>query len=159
MDLLRTLPITEMEIVLGKFLPGLVYVSIMSIGMTLVYIVGIAEAPWYLVAAGLPGLILAGLYAYAIGMLASSFADNYLTALMIATGILTVIDVGGFLSGLLPSPAKEIFAHMHSVNQYLPFTRGVIPLRGTVYFASMITVSLFLTVRSLQSRRWSGNDE
>jgi len=158
MELLRTLPITDTELVIGKFLPGIVYVLIMAIGMTLVYIGGIADAPWYALLSGIAGLLLAGLYAYSAALLASSVSESYLTALMIAGAILIGIDLTGFLSGLLPSPASEILSTLHAVNHYMPFTRGVIPLRGTVFFISCIVLFLFLTVQILDSGRWRQND-
>lgn len=156
MELLYTLPISDVELVLGKFLMGAVFLSGLSIAMTLVYVVGIAEAPWYMALSGGIGLILVGLYAYSIGLFASSLSESYLIALLVGVVVVVVIDIGGFLAGLLPSPSKEIFTHLHGLNQFSPFTRGRLPLRGTLFFVSFGAFFLFLTVRVLESRRWRG---
>jgi len=154
MELLYTLPISDVELTIGKFFMGLVFLVPVSIGMTLVYVVGIAEAPWYIALSGIYGLILVGFYAYSIGMFASSITESYLIALLIAVAIVFTIDIGGFLAGMLPSPVKEILTHLHGVNQYAPFTRGRIPLKGSIFFISSTVFFLFLTVKVLESRRW-----
>ena len=156
MELLYTLPVSNLEIVLGKFLMGLVLMTVISIAMTLVYVVGIAEAPWYMAFTGVVGLIVVGMYAYSVGMFASSITDNYLLALLIGATIIIVIDIGGFLAGLLPSPSKEILSHLHGLSQYTPFTRGVIPLKGVVFFTGTGAFFLFLCVKALESRHWRG---
>lgn len=156
LELLYTLPITDVEIVLGKFLMGAFLITSISFGVTMIYILWIAEAPWWMVVSGLVGLILAGLYGYSIGLFASSLSDSYVIALLIGAALLLVIEVGGFMAGLLPGSAKAIFTHLHGLHQYMPFTRGVIPLKGLVFFASLTALFLFLTVKVLESRRWRG---
>lgn len=156
MELLYTLPISDVEMVVGKFLMGAVFLTLLSISMTLVYVVGIAEAPWYVAVSGALGLIFVGMYAYSVGLLASSLTDSYLVALLVALVIVLAIDIGGFMAGLLPSPAKEVFAHLHGLHQYNPFTRGRISLKSSMFFLSLCAFFLFLTVRVLESRRWRG---
>ncbi len=156
LELLYTLPVTDLELVLGKFLMGAFLITGLVTGVTLVYVAGIAEGDWYVVVSGLVGLILTGLYAYSVGVFASSLSDSYLISLLIGGAILVLIDIGGFLAGLLPEPAKGILTYLHGLNHFLPFTRGVIPLKGVVFFASLTVFFLFLTVRVLESRRWRG---
>lgn len=156
LELLYTLPVTDIELVLGKFLMGVILIVAIATSITLIYVAGIAEAPWYMVVSGLYGLILVGLYAYSVGLFASSLTDSYLVALLISAAILLTIDITGFLAGLMPSPAKEIFTHMHALNQYNPFSRGVIAFKSSVFFISLIALFLFLTTKVLESRRWRG---
>lgn len=156
LELLYTLPVSDLELVLGKFFIGILFVTVLSVSMTVVYIVGIAEAPAYIAFSGILGLILVGLYAFSAGIFASSLTDSYLISLFTVTLALVIIDIGGFLAGLLPSPARGILSHMHALNQYTPFTRGILPLKGFVFFGSLIVFFLFLAVKALESRRWRG---
>ena len=156
MELLYTLPVSDLELVLGKFMMGFVVLTPTALAMTLVYVVGIAEAPWYMSVTGAFGLILVAMYAYAIGLFASSLTESYLIALLISAAIVITIEALGFMAGFFPTPIKEILTHMHSLNQYTPFSRGRIPLKGTIYFASLTVFFLFLTVKVLESRRWRG---
>ncbi|MBI3395402.1 MAG: ABC transporter permease subunit [Spirochaetia bacterium] len=154
LELLYTLPVSDLELVLGKFLMGSAFLSLISVAITLVYVKAIGEAPWYIVGSGIFGLILVGMYAYSVGLFASTLADSHLVAMLVAAVILAAIDIGGFLSGLLPSPAKEIFGHMHGLHQFNPFSRGIIPFKGTVFFLSLTVLFQFLSVKVLESRRW-----
>lgn len=156
MELLYTLPVTDLELVLGKFMMGAFLITGLSTGITIVYVAFIAKGAWYVVLSGLLGLILAGLYTYSVGVFASSLSDSYLISLLIGGAILILIDIGGFLAGLLPEPGKSILSYLHGLNHFLPFTRGVIPLKGVVFFLSLTVFFLFLTVKVLESRRWRG---
>ncbi len=156
MELLYTLPVTDLELVLGKFLMGVTVLSVLAISLTIVYVILIASGPLYLAAGGCIGIILVGLYAYSIGIFASTLSDNHIMALLISFVIVLLIDITGYLSGLFPSPAREILAHIHAVNLYQPFTNGIISLRSVIFFMSTTFFFLFLSVRVLESRRWRG---
>ena len=158
LELLYTLPISDIQLVLGKFFMGLFLMTSIVLSMSIIYIFYLGDAPWYIALSGCFGLLLVGLYAYSVGIFASSLTDNHLLSLLISTLIIALIDVGGYLSGLLPSPAKEIISHFHGLNQFIAFTRGVISLRGIVFFLSLTVLFLFLAVKVLKSRRWRGSN-
>ena len=157
LELLYSLPISDLELVIGKFLLNFTILGLLLFFLDAVYIYWIAETPMYMTFSGLLGLLLVAMYATAVGIFASSFTDNHLISLLIASGILIFIDIGGYLAGLLPTPAREIFSYMHAFNQFNPFTRGILPLQGTLFFGGLAVLFLFFTVRVLESRRWRGN--
>ncbi len=157
MELLYTLPVTDTQLVLGKFLMGVLLMGSITLGMTLVYLLWLAETPLYMALSGGMALFLVGLYAYSVGIFASSLSDSYLLSLLIGTLIIALIDIGGFLAGLLPSPAKEILAYFHGLNHFIPFTKGVISLKGITFFVSLTVLFLFSSVKVLESRRWKGS--
>lgn len=154
MELLYTLPVTDLELVVGKFLMSALTVALVSAGITIVYVVIIAEGPWYIAFTGFLGLVLVGFYATSVGIFASSLSENYIVSLLVSVVLVLLIDIGGYLSGLFPEPASDLLSHMHGINHYNPFTRGVIPLEGVVFFLSITFLFLFLSVRVLESRRW-----
>lgn len=156
LELLYTLPVSETEMVLGKFFSNFSILAILSFLMTAVYILGIAEAPFYVAFSGWLGLMIVGAYAISVGIFASSLSESHLISLLVSLLIIVLIDIGGFLSGLLPSPAREVFVHLHGLSHYTPFSRGTIPLRSIVFFLSFAAAFQFLTVRVLESRRWRG---
>ena len=158
MELLYTLPVTDFEMVLGKFFMGLLSIAVISVGITFFYVVWIADASLFVALAGVFGLMLAGTYAYCVGLFASSLTDSYLLGFLVTTLVLFIVDVGGFFAGLLPSPAREVLTHMHAYSQFFPFARGIIPLKGVVFFSSLAALFLFLTVKVLESRRWRGSE-
>ena len=158
MELLRTLPIQLHEIVIGKFLLGAVLFLFIIPLMTVFYVWIISEAPLYVVLSGTLGLYLVGLYSFSAGIFASTLTDHYPVALLIGAGILTGIDVGAYLGGMLPAPLSDLVSHFHSLNQFSPFSRGVLDLRSAVYFISMTLMFLFFSVRILEMRYWRSHE-
>lgn len=157
LELLYTLPVTDAEMVIAKFLFNLTIMALLLLGMNIVYIWWIAETPFYMLLTGYTGLLVVSAYAISIGILASSFTESHLVSMLIALAILIIADIGGFLSGLLPGVAGEILSHIHGLNQYTPFTRGIIPLKGFLFFTTTAALFLFFTIRVLESRRWRSN--
>ncbi len=157
LELLYTLPVTDTELVLGKYMMGVLVTSLLALLLSLVYVLIIAGAPIPLFAAGLTGLILAGLYSFSIGLFASSVTESSLISLLLGLFLILAADIGGYMAGLLPGAAKDIFTHFHGLNHFIPFTRGAMTLRSTVFFTSMSALFLFLTVKVLESRRWRGH--
>ena len=154
MELLYTLPIRDYELVLGKFAFAKLQVFIIALFMSIGYIGFIANAPYYVVISGFLGLLLTGYYAMSVGLFASSLTDSHLLSLLIGALIIGFIDIGAFLAGHLPSPAKEFFSYFHGIDHFLTFTSGAISLRAVIFFLSLTGFFLFLTVRVLESRRW-----
>jgi ABC-2 type transport system permease protein len=54
----------------------------------------------------------------------------------------------------LDGSAAEIFRYLSPVDQVQDFIRGVVTLKSTVYFLSMIVFGLFLSQRALDALRW-----
>jgi ABC-2 type transport system permease protein len=156
MELLYTLPVTDLELVMGKFMMGAAVLSALATALSVVYVLIIAGASYPVFFTGLIGLILVGFYAFAAGTLSSAIFSNNLTSLLFGVLIVMLIDVGGYLAGLLPGSAREIFSYFHGLNHFTPFTRGVLTYKSIVFFISLISVFLFFTVKVLESRRWRG---
>ena len=73
LELMYTLPITDLQLVLGKFFMGILLILIITLPMSLVYIGWLAKAPMYVIVTGFIGLFITGLYSYSVGLFASSF--------------------------------------------------------------------------------------
>lgn len=156
LDLLYTLPVTDFELVTGKILMNLSVVAGLLFLLDAIYLVGIAETPLYQATAAYIGLLFVAYYAVALGVFASAVSESPFMALLVALAVIVAVDIGGFYSGLFPSPAREIFSHFHAFNQFLPFSRGVLPLKGTVLFLSDGILFHFLAIKALEFRRFRG---
>jgi hypothetical protein len=101
------------------------------------------------------GMFLAGAMFLAIGLLVSSLVRDQMVAALVSLALGLVFIVAGFLH---PEPGSGLyrFAYFFSVPLHFEraFTRGVIDTRPLVLYASLTLFCLFLTVRSLESRRW-----
>jgi ABC-2 type transport system permease protein len=144
-EVLLTMPVTFLDVVLGKFLAAVAFVSAMLIP-TLAYPVTVSflgELDWGPVVGGYIGAILLGAAFSAIGLFASSLTRNQIIAFIIGMAIcfsLTLVDkVLFFLPQSLLGVLEYIGADFHFEN----ISKGVIDSRDILYFLSVSFVSLY----------------
>lgn len=156
LDLLYTLPVTDFELVTGKVLMNLTALAALLFLLEVVYVILIAETPLFQAVSSYLGFVLLAYYAVTLGIFASTLTESPLVSLIVSASVLIAVDVGGFMAGLFPSPAREILSYFHALNQFLPFTRGILPLKGSVFFLSAGALFHLLAVKSLEFRRFRG---
>ena len=156
-ELLITMPVTESQVIIGKFL-GVLGLFVIILLITLAYPISISTLgtlDWGPVLSGYLGLLLQGAALLAIGLMASSWTSNQLIALFVALTIsLFFFTVDKFLP-LLPTNAASLFQWMSFEYHFQSLARGVIDLRDIVFFASVTFFALAFAFRALESRRWS----
>jgi ABC-2 type transport system permease protein len=158
LELLLTAPIREEEIVLGKYLSSLVIFVIM-LAMTLYYpliLVMFADPDLGPIATGYLGLFLLGGCFLAVGLFASSLSSNQIVAAVVGLGIslaFWLVNTASSLAENIPQ-IRDILDYVSLGNRYSEMVRGVIDSQAVVFFLSFIIVALFMTVRSLETRRW-----
>ena len=161
-ELLLTRPITELEIILAKYLAGVLLVVI-SLIPTLVYFATIyyAAAPMGNVDTGAiwgsyTGLVFLGAGFVSIGVFASSLTDNQVVAFILAL-FLCFFCYTGFesLSSFAALGKINNIIYLLGINaHYASMSRGVIDTRDVVYFISIISLFILLTRTVLESRKW-----
>jgi len=155
-ELLLTSPVRVGEIVLGKFLGGLVLVLVMVLlsGMFGVLLVayGNPEVPMMLV--GYLGLALMASVFLAVGTLISSFTDNVVIAYVGALFALLVLYTIGWLGETVQGVAGGLVRYASITEHFQEMTKGIVDTKDVIYFATLLVVGLFLTQRSVESVRW-----
>jgi ABC-2 type transport system permease protein len=158
LELLLTTPIRDWELVVGKWLGGLLFVLTL-LAFTLVYPIilnfivdpGIDQG---VLLTGYLGLIFFGGSLIAIGIAVSSFFNNPNSALIANY----VVVLALWLIGSNPQPGasagNEILSYLNFIDHYLSFFRGIIDLTDIIYYLSVISLSLFLGSVVVASRRW-----
>ncbi|MDA1188955.1 MAG: ABC transporter permease subunit [Chloroflexi bacterium] len=156
MELLLTAPVRDWEVVIGKYLASL-GALIATIALTVYYVIMIysfGDPDTGPVLSAYLGVILYGAAALSIGLLASSLSSNQLVSSVVGMGTLLVLtfvdEIGARLSGVPADIINNISLRVH----FSDFSRGIIDTSNIVYYISIIAVVLFLTVRSLETRRW-----
>ncbi|MFZ3201601.1 MAG: ABC transporter permease [Candidatus Acidiferrales bacterium] len=157
MELLMTSPITEIEIVLGKFFASLTLFAIMLLPtagcVIFLYLHSDPLPPWRVALAAYAGLLLLGGSLLALGTFISSLTENQLIAAVLTFAtflIVWVLDIGRNAGGDVTS----VLHYLSVVGHYEDFTRGIVDTSALVYYASFIFLFVFLTVRSVDSMRW-----
>ena len=106
------------------------------------------------VLSGYLGLILYGAAALAIGLLGSSLSSNQVVAAVVGIAILLMLSFVNRIGDLVSGIAEQIVNGMSMTERIADFSRGVIDTSSVVYFLSLAAVFIFLTIRSLETRRW-----
>ncbi|MEK6608401.1 MAG: ABC transporter permease subunit [Myxococcota bacterium] len=158
LEVLLTLPLTDWQVVLGKFLGALGLLAV-GIGLTLAYpftVSKLGDLDGGAVLGGYLGLLFLGATYAAIGVMASSFAKNQVVAFIIALGICFALFLAGKLVGVMPRAIAPIVDYLSLDSHFQSIARGVIDTRDLVYYASISGACLFVAQQSLASRQWKG---
>jgi ABC-2 type transport system permease protein len=158
MELLMTSPITETQIVLGKFFASLTLFAVMLVP-TASYILFMwfksePMPPLRIVAGGYLGLLLFGGALLALGQFLSSLTENPIIAAILTFAAFLLLWALDFGSSGASSTPEQIVHYISVINHYQGFTQGVIDTSALVYYVSFIAFFIFLTVRSVDSMRW-----
>jgi ABC-2 type transport system permease protein len=158
LDLLLSAPITDRQLVLGKYLAG--------VGLCTVFLLPTAVFPLLLqiygnpepgqIVAGYVGLILLSAALVALGLAVSSMTGNQVVAAAASFGIILLMWVLGSMSGGEASGWGALLSYISMVEHSTDFANGVIEARHVVYYASFVLFMLVVAVRSIESQRWRG---
>ena len=155
-EILLTLPVKDYEIILGKFLAGLILIFVAVI-LTLVYtftLSGLGDLDSGSVVAGYLGLIFLGATYLSIGIFTSSLTQNQIVAFITSFVIIFALYMLDKVLIFLPSFLSSFFEYLSVDYHFSNISRGVIDSRDVIYYLSLIFFFLFLAVRALESRKW-----
>jgi ABC-2 type transport system permease protein len=157
-ELLLTYPIRDGAVLLGKYLAALAMYGVMLL-FTLVYpgvVLYFARVEWGVLGAGYLGLLLMGATFLAVGIFASSLTENQIVASIITFGILLIFWVIGWSADYAGGPWGRVLSHISLLEHFDSFAKGVLDTKDILYYVNFTIVALFLTLRSLEARRWKG---
>ncbi|HEY3241960.1 MAG TPA: ABC transporter permease subunit [Phycisphaerae bacterium] len=154
---LMTAPVTESDVVLGKFAAAMVF-YLALLASTLLYVVLIriyGQPDWGLMLSIYLGLILIGALYAAVGVFFSALTRNQVIA---GLGAFTLLAVFTFLAQYMGQSMtgfwRLMFQQFSIYDHLQTFFRGLVELNHVIFFLSTTAVFLFLTVKVLESRRW-----
>jgi ABC-2 type transport system permease protein len=170
-EVLTTAPVTDVQLVLGKFLGamGFYVVLLLPTGAFVVVLYGYSSVgpdPWML-ASGYLGALLMGMFMISFGLFVSSTTRlQVVSAVVSAVALFTMYLFGAFLPMSAPASladtfwSKAVTAGYHVVG-FLAFTRhletfdrGLVDTREIMFFLSFTAFFLFLSVAMVSWRKW-----
>ncbi len=158
MVLLRSAPLAEWELVVGKYLAGMAFLgglTLLSVYLPALILVHGRVALGHL-AVGYLGLLLLGSASLAIGLFGSALASRQLTAAVLGASVLVALLLAWWLARVSDPPLSSLFAAVALYSRhFVPFMLGTLHLRDVVYYVSLTYFFLLLAVRVEASRRWS----
>ncbi len=160
-ETLMTSPLRDMEIIVGKFLGGWLFIILgllltfalpLVIRATAAPTIGIDRGP---IIGGYIGLVLLGGAYLSIGLFASSLWDSQIAAWIIGASICFFLYMIGDPFGLfsLPAALVPLFQYLSLSRHFENIARGVIDLRALIYYFSVIFYFLFLNACILKNRK------
>ncbi len=156
MVLLQTAPISEGQVVIGKFLGAFGFLSLitlLTLYMPLLIQIN-GKVSWAQIGAGYLGLLSLGAAVMAIGTLGSALARNQLLAAVIGGGGVVMMLLGWLTSRITEPPLSDILAYIALFDRHFqPFSRGRINTESLIFYGSVTFAFLLLATRVLQSQR------
>ncbi|MDK2870830.1 MAG: gliding motility-associated transport system permease protein [bacterium] len=158
-ELLLTSPITEFQIVMGKFLSSY-FIYCVALAILLYIPITLSKAGELdvgLIVSGYVGMLLAGAAFFSAGIFTASLTKRQATASMLAFALLILLWFVNWAASNIGTSYPilgEILWRLALFNRVRAFSEGVIDLRNVVFFISLTVLFLYLSVISLASRRW-----
>jgi ABC-2 type transport system permease protein len=157
-ELLLTSPVSDLEIILGKFLGALalyaLMIGIMLIHFGLLFMYGKPELKPLLTA--YLGMLLFGSGFISIGLFISSLTKNQIVAGAATFAVFLLLWVIDWLGPALGPSTEDVLKYLSMTGHLDDFIKGVIDTKHVVYYLSIIVFGLFLTARSVDTERWRG---
>ena len=156
-ELLLTSPVTDLQIVLGKFMAAwtlyaaMLGLTLIHMGMLFIY----GDPEWKPILAGYLGMLLLGGTFISFGILFSTLTRNQIIAGFLAFGVFLFLWLVEYMQDWAGSWGA--FASYLSVTKHIEeFAKGVIDTKDVIYYLSFIGFGLFLSKQSLETHRWRG---
>jgi ABC-2 type transport system permease protein len=157
-ELLLTSPITDVQVVIGKFLAAVSFYLIMLastwIPMGVLYVYGSpASGP---ILSRYLGLVLYGLALLAVGLFISTLTENQIISAVLSFGTIMVLWLVDVVAQRSEATTKSVMTYLSILSHLDDFMKGVLATSNVIFYLSLMLLGLFLTYRSIESLRWRG---
>ncbi|HPZ09789.1 MAG TPA: ABC transporter permease subunit [Candidatus Eremiobacteraeota bacterium] len=159
MELLLTSPITEVQLIMGKFLASLIFyltILVMTVPHILILFSLSKNVDIAPVLAGYGGLILVGCTFLGMGLFISSLTRNQIIAAVLSFGVLLLLGIISWASNFSGPTLGKVLSYISIFTHFEDFPKGVLDTKHIIYYLSFSFGGLFLTYTSLDSLKWRG---
>ena len=157
-ELLLTSPLTDVEIILGKFFGALgLYATMLAVTLLYIGILFVYGNPeWRPIVAAYLGLLLMGGSFVSLGLLISSTTNNQIVAGVITFVVFLLLWIIGWFAESAGPTLGPITSYLSITEHFDDFSKGIIDTKHVIFYLSLITFGLFLTAKSVDTERWRG---
>ncbi|MFH1314451.1 MAG: ABC transporter permease [Candidatus Eisenbacteria bacterium] len=157
MELLMTLPVTDTEAVLGKFLASFAFLVVsLALSFVLPIVVGaLGDPDSGQIAGGYLGSVLLGGAYLAIGLFISSLTENQIVAFIVSIVAIFGLFILGedFVLFGMPDRVVPVLSFLGLGGHFDSVSRGVVDSRDVLYYVSVIGFFLYLNVKTIGARK------
>jgi len=158
MELLLTAPLTDLQIILGKFLGAMgLFAAMLALSLVHMAVIFWRGNPEPLpVLTTYLGMLLMGGCFVSLGLLISSLTRNQIVAGMATFAVFLMLWVINWIASFTGPTTQAVLNYLSITDHLDDFTKGIIDTKHLVYYISFIAFGLFLTARSVDTERWRG---
>lgn len=153
---LMTAPVTDFEVVFGKFLAAFALYNVMiaPTAFYILFLIWVGDPDYGAIASSYIGLVLMGGLFVSMGLLFSAITKNQIVAAVIGIVALLILLVMGLASAEAEGWFYSSLRYIGTYDHWETFTKGIVDTRDVVYYVSFTALLLFIVVRIVESRRW-----
>ena len=153
---LMTAPVTDFEVVFGKFLAAwaLYNVMIAPTAFYIIFLAWVGNPDYGAIIASYIGLVLMGGLFISIGLLVSAITKNQIVAAVIGIVALLILLVVGLASSGNEGWFYSALRYIGTYDHWDTFTKGIVDTRDVIYYVSFTALLIFIVVLIVESRRW-----
>ena len=157
-EVLLTSPVTEAQVVIGKFVAAMAFYGALWLP-TALYVLILrqhSEIDIGPVLSGYLGVFLLGFFFLAVGTFCSTLTNNQLIAAIIAFAAMVALFSIGLVEQLMLSSSfiKSALSQMNLWTQMDDFAKGIVDTRHVIYQLSGGVLFLFLAAKTLEVKKW-----
>jgi ABC-2 type transport system permease protein len=157
-ELLATSPISDLQVVVGKFLAaaGLYLLMILSglVNVALIWTYAQSTPEWKPIVTGAAGLFLLGCCFLAMGTFVSTLTRNQIVAGILSFCLFLGMWTLGWADDPMGGPVTKVVGYLGVTTHLEDLVKGVVDLKDVVFYLSVIGFGLFLAQQSVESQRW-----
>ena len=154
LEMLLTAPVTEAQVVLGKFFAALLFYVFLW-APTLLYpalVASYTQLDWGPVAASYLGIFAAGALLLSVGVFTSALTRNQVIAAVLSFVLLFLLFIPAFLEALVNDPkVRDAVQYLNLYDHMDEFAKGVVDSRRLVYYLTTAAFFLFLATRAVEA--------
>ncbi|MCB7128843.1 MAG: ABC transporter permease [Candidatus Brocadiales bacterium] len=155
-EMLMTAPVTDFEVVFGKFLAAWLLYLVM-LAPTLLYVVfltWVGQPDMGPIISSYIGLALMGGMFVSVGLLMSALTKSQVVAGVLGIVALVILFFVGYAVSGTDVWYAAAFQYIGTYGHWESFTKGLVNTSDVVYYITITALCLFITVRVLESRKW-----
>ncbi len=158
MELLLTFPLRDVEVVVGKFFACfIIFATMVAATATFPILLIVLGDPEIMpIITGYVGLLLLGGAFIALGIFTSSLTENQIIAASVSFAILFIFWLMSYSTVFVSPDIGKIIGYIAITEHLESLAKGVVDTADLIYYFNFIVLFLFLTLRSLESKRWRG---
>ena len=153
-EILLTMPVTFLDVVLGKFMAAVAFIGAMLIPTLSypIFISFIGRLDWGPVIGGYVGALLLGATFSAVGLFSSSLTKNQIISFIIATAICFALTLVERMLFFVPADVVQYVEYLGANYHFQNIAKGIIDSRDILYFVSMSFIGLYGTNLVIQRK-------